>query len=104
MYYLVIEEINRGNAPAIFGEVFQLLDRLDDGTSEYAITNDVIANEVYGNKAHPIKIPSNLSILACMLAKVVHFSIKEYAVFSPIPFTPGILSDESPINDFISTT
>jgi|SRR5699024_8037545 len=66
MYYLVIEEINRGNAPAIFGEVFQLLDRLDDGTSEYAITNDVIANEVYGNKAHPIKIPSNLSILATM--------------------------------------
>ena len=67
MYYLVIEEINRGNAPAIFGEVFQLLDR-EDGTSEYGINNFDIAKCVYGigKEEDEIKIPSNLTILATM--------------------------------------
>ena len=82
-YYLIIEEINRGNAPAIFGDIFQLLDRIDDdsssdsninypeGTSEYFISNSNIADniykpfelEIYGSK---LRIPSNLSIFATM--------------------------------------
>ena len=66
MFFLVIEEINRGNAPAIFGEVFQLLDRDDDGTSEYGITNVDIANIVYGNPNKKIRIPSNMSIIGTM--------------------------------------
>lgn len=76
-YILIIEEINRGNAPAIFGEVFQLLDRKteiqeknDDGfpvgTSEYGITNANIANIVYGDSKHKVRIPSNLSIIGTM--------------------------------------
>lgn len=65
-YYLVIEEINRGNAPAIFGEIFQLLDRDDDGKSSYEITNYNIANEVFNQKEKPIYLPSNLHILATM--------------------------------------
>lgn len=72
-YYLVIEEINRGNAPAIFGEIFQLLDRMDEdkdgykkGTSEYGITNENIALEVYGDVDTKVRIPSNLSILGTM--------------------------------------
>ena len=78
-YILIIEEINRGNAPAIFGEVFQLLDRkveirdIDDdgypiGTSEYGITNMNIAEEMYGKerKTDKVRIPSNLSIIGTM--------------------------------------
>jgi hypothetical protein len=75
-YILIIEEINRGNAPAIFGEVFQLLDRKvemqdgDDGfpvgTSEYGITHKYMADFIYGNPAHKVRIPSNLSIIGTM--------------------------------------
>lgn len=76
-FILIIEEINRGNAPAIFGEVFQLLDRKtvaqdrdDDGfqigTSEYGITNANIAKIVYGDSRHKVRIPSNLSIIGTM--------------------------------------
>lgn len=66
MYYLVIEEINRGNAAAIFGEVFQLLDRDCTGKSKYSINNYDIAEAVYHNAEHTIRIPSNLTLLATM--------------------------------------
>lgn len=76
-YVLIIEEINRGNAPAIFGDIFQLLDRTVEektvegitypvGTSEYGITNENIARIVYGNSSHKVRIPSNLSIVGTM--------------------------------------
>ncbi|MGL2623539.1 McrB family protein [Helicobacter pylori] len=72
-HVLVIDEINRGNAPAIFGEIFQLLDRLKHdkdgfkkGSSEYAINNTDIANIVHNDKHASIRIPSNLWIVATM--------------------------------------
>lgn len=70
-YFLIIEEINRGNAPAIFGDLFQLLDRDDNGESEYSIYNKEIIR--YLNKwerseeyRDNIRIPKNLTIFATM--------------------------------------
>lgn len=65
-YFLIIEEINRGNAPAIFGDVFQLLDRNMEGTSEFGITNEDIATIVYRNPNNKVRIPSNMTILGSM--------------------------------------
>ena len=65
-FYLVVEEINRGNAPAIFGDIFQLLDRDESGCSEYGVSNENISNHVYGDATTKIKIPGNLFVLATM--------------------------------------
>ncbi|WP_457627321.1 McrB family protein [Persephonella sp.] len=75
--YLVIEEINRGNAPEIFGDLLQLLDRDENGISKYAVNIDVEAQkfliETFNNDLeHPaikdgkIRLPNNLFILATM--------------------------------------
>lgn len=80
-YFLIIEEINRGNAPAIFGDLFQLLDR-KDGVSEYSIDNkDILdyfkkeskdddtgamAQIVETIERDGIRIPENLTIFATM--------------------------------------
>lgn len=68
MIYLIIEEINRGNASSIFGEIFQLLDRDDKGLSLYNILNKNLVDYLNLKKV-PITqvfIPSNLSIIATM--------------------------------------
>lgn len=91
---LVIEEINRGNCAQVFGDIFQLLDRSDDGWSTYPIKADTdIAEHLEelqisgytatmnkrfgldkeGNDRYPdrnwfgfMALPPNMSILATM--------------------------------------
>jgi len=70
---LVIEEINRAPAAAVFGEIFQLLDREPDGQSTYSINLsdlDMIQhiNKETGRALNEgmLKLPSNLSLLATM--------------------------------------
>lgn len=72
-YLLVIEEINRANVAAVFGDVFQLLDRDDDEVSEYAIqaSEDIkkyLAEKLGGDPEEyaEIRIPDNMFIWATM--------------------------------------
>lgn len=72
-FLLVIEEINRANVAAVFGDVFQLLDRGDNEVSEYPIqaSEDIkkyLAGELGGNPDDysEIRIPDNMFIWATM--------------------------------------
>lgn len=72
-YYLIIEEINRAPAAAVFGEIFQLLDRNTKGRSKYTIDindkdlltllNSELIVPLTNNK---LFIPENLSIYSTM--------------------------------------
>ncbi len=63
-YLLIIEEINRANVAAVFGDVFQLLDRDKNNESEYDIeTSQDMRRYIDEDK---IKLPSNLFIWATM--------------------------------------
>ena len=65
--YLVLEEMSRGNCAAIFGDIFQLLDREKDGVnrgySRYFINNAVVSKDIIAIDDDRVKLPPNLSIL-----------------------------------------
>ena len=77
--FLVIEEINRGNCAQIFGDMFQLLDRNENGESDYAIKPETAIQEFLNDKlkdcdiadetiksGEEMRLPPNLHIWATM--------------------------------------
>lgn len=67
MFTLIIEELNRANAPSVFGDIFQLLDRdFSTGESKYKIYNSDVAKYVFDDENKQIFLPHNLNIIATM--------------------------------------
>ena len=80
--FLIIEEINRGNCAQIFGDLFQLLDRDENGYSKYDIVPDSDLSDYIKGKLEDaaekegltshikegkiLKLPNNLYIWATM--------------------------------------
>lgn len=72
-FLLIIEEINRANVAAVFGDVFQLLDRNKDHISEYSIATSKDMRKYLMDELNctedavkEIRIPSNMYIWATM--------------------------------------
>ena len=72
-YLLIIEEINRANVAAVFGDVFQLLDRTADEISQYPVQASEDMKKYLADQLgesisafEEIRIPDNMFIWASM--------------------------------------
>lgn len=68
-YLLIVEEINRANPAAVFGDAFQLLDRRPDGYSEYPVATPIEMQKILEGKgitSDKLVLPFNMYIWATM--------------------------------------
>ncbi|MGA0584721.1 MAG: AAA family ATPase, partial [Castellaniella sp.] len=67
-FCLIIEEINRAHASAVFGDVFQMLDRNDQGDGRFAVTLSPEAQDYLTSRGiqGSVRLPRNLYIWATM--------------------------------------
>lgn len=69
-HYLLIEEINRGNCAKIFGDIFQLLDRDEQGFSDYIINVDSDISEYLKDNLNEQKYKSAIKSLVANKNKI----------------------------------
>jgi len=64
--FLILEEMSRGDVAAIFGDIFQLLDREQSGPkkgfSKYFISNSLLTKDITYIEDDKLKLPPNLII------------------------------------------
>lgn len=109
--YLILEEMSRGDIASIFGDIFQLLDRNDDGKSMYGINNKSIYEYLILNgvikAGHKIIIPSNLHIIGTVNTSdqnvnVIDTAFKRRFDFKYIGVDPILVDgkDDEYVNNF----
>ncbi|MBU9712002.1 AAA family ATPase [Evansella tamaricis] len=103
--FLILEEMSRANVAAVFGDLFQLLDRDSmTGESEYKINNDLISQFVY-NRDQQIYLPSNLFIIGTVNTNdqnvfVMDTAFKRRFEFDYVSANSVVMSEGQPINNF----
>lgn len=106
--FLIVEEMSRGNIASIFGDVFQLLDRDENGISEYSINNNLISQYLkekeisIGNK---IFLPKNFHIIGTVNTSdqnvnVIDTAFKRRFEFIYVDVSPTYNEDGTLMNSF----
>ena len=96
--YLIVEEINRGNAAAIFGDMFQLLDR------EKPYRSDGTDNPLYGQSEYPVCNPNMQKYLMDKVEDEYSLKMLEDGVFIPSNLTILATMNSSDQNVFTLDT
>lgn len=108
--FLIVEEMSRGNIASIFGDIFQLLDRDENGVSEYSINNDLIIQhfaEKGINIYKKIFLPRNFHIIGTVNTSdqnvnVIDTAFKRRFEFVYVDVSP-VSKDGTIMNEYVFT-
>lgn len=108
--FLIVEEMSRGNIASIFGDIFQLLDRDENGVSEYSINNDLIIqhfDEKGINIGKKIFLPRNFHIIGTVNTSdqnvnVIDTAFKRRFEFVYVDVSP-VYKDGTTMNEYVFT-